>query len=218
MNSIQPDLSFDDETHTYRWRGSVCIGVTSLFDRVGTRQDDKHPWNPIGCPDFCKTEHDSNFGSAFHKIPEIVLNGGNPKYPESMKPWVENFYQFLEKYPVKPLYDQNGKPLIEYPVYSVKYKYAGTIDLVAWLDSTIYLIDWKTSSSYQKSYSLQTAAYEQAFREVFEGVIFPRKSKIVRMTVLINADEFKLYPRDQKTGSGDFNTFLSILNTYRFAA
>jgi hypothetical protein len=209
---IQQDLTFNEETHSYFWMGKPVDGVTGIMDRVGTRQNDRSPWNPVGCPDFAKREHDSNFGSAFHKVAEAVLHGYNVDFPESMTPWVEQFGNFLREFKPVPLTDPNGNKLIEYPMYSVRYKYAGTLDLAAYnKDGDIYLIDWKTATSYQKSYRLQTAAYEQLLKEVM-GI----KEKIHRLTVLINQDNYHLFERSGQPL--DWVLFQSVLNTYRMAA
>lgn len=211
-----PDLTFDEEHHKYFWRRVVCQGVTGVMDRIGVRENDQKPFIPIGCPDFAKRVHDSNFGSACHAVYEIILKGGIPKYPIEMEPWVKAFLLFLSENKFKPLYDQNGNPLIEYPMYSVSYRYAGTPDLIAINDKDeIILFDWKTATSYQKSYSYQTAAYEQLTRETFGGKLFPINKKIKRITVLFNADGYKLVPA---TDTSDWTMFLSMRNILAKAA
>jgi len=217
---IQPDLTFNEEHHKYFWRGVVCQGVTSVMDRVGVRENDQKPFIPVGCPDFAKTEDSRKWGSAFHWIAEIVLRGGNPVFKDEQKqidsiPWINTFRRFLEENKFKPLYDQNGHPLIEYPMYSVKYRYAGTPDLVAINDKDeIILFDWKTAQSYQKSYSYQTAAYEQLVKEVFGGKLFPINKKIIRRTMLFTANGY-LPPFERKNESRDWTKFLSMLNILR---
>jgi hypothetical protein len=96
-------------------------------------------------------------------------------------------------------------------MYSVTYRYAGTPDLIA-LDSrgVINLLDWKTSTTYSKTYALQTAAYEQLVREVLGY----KREKIVRKTILFAPDGYKIFS-GEKT---DWNNFLSLYNTLKFAA
>ena len=53
----------------------------------------------------------------------------------------------------------------EQHIFSDKYQYAGTIDLVVELDGKIWLLDIKTSNSLHTSYDLQLAAYAQAWNE-----------------------------------------------------
>lgn len=232
MNHIQyPDLSFDEAEHRYLWRGQIVIGVTSVFDRVGYRKSSNDFWNPLGIPDFCKSEESSGWGSAFHKIPEIILNGGSvnipdPEKAEEAKPYIEGFNNFLSDYPTEPLCDQNGKKIIEYPLYSELLKLAGTPDFFGLLKSCFVLLDWKTSEAYAKTYGPQTAAYEKLVKEVFENrplftlegepVFIRPSSKVKRITVLFGPKFKKGYKPCEGKGS-DWNDFLSILNTYKFA-
>lgn len=80
---------------------------------------------------------------------------------------IENFYDFMNKYKVKPLipeqsivyikYDEDGKPIIE---ESLK----GTIDLIGEMETEngmeTVLIDWKTSKQFKdSSYQVQLTGY-----------------------------------------------------------
>lgn len=59
----------------------------------------------------------------------------------------------------------------EYHVFSDKYEYAGTIDLVCKLKGKIWLLDIKTSNSLHTSYDLQLAAYAEAWNETHSDKI-----------------------------------------------
>jgi hypothetical protein len=50
-------------------------------------------------------------------------------------------------------------------VWSDKYKYAGTADLVCKMNDQVWLLDLKTSNSIHKSYDLQLASYAKALEE-----------------------------------------------------
>lgn len=67
---------------------------------------------------------------------------------------------------------------LEVPVWSVKYKYAGTLDFYGWLGRTPVVLDWKTSSGIFPEYHLQVASYMQALREMKQGQ--PKTAFIVR--------------------------------------
>ncbi len=234
-----PDLSFDEAFHRYLWRGQVVQGTTSVFDRVGYRKNSESAWHPVGCPDIAKSNIASSWGSAFHRIAEIILKGGTVNFNDAEKqkeaqPYIDSFNLFLAYNTIEPLYDENGTALIEYPMYSETYKYAGTLDFCGinrvFKKNSIYLADWKTSSSYMKSYALQTAAYEQLVREVFDNkkrflytkdgeVVMIRKNTVfVRQTILFNPvfDDkgYRVFGGDLR----DWNKFLSLLNVLEFAA
>jgi hypothetical protein len=56
----------------------------------------------------------------------------------------------------------------EYHLFSDKYKYAGTADLIVKLRGKIWLLDIKTSNSLHTSYDLQLSAYAQAWNETHD--------------------------------------------------
>lgn len=110
----------------------------------------------------------------------------------------------------------------ERKVYSRKYKYAGTMDGLAIVDSCdnpacchkffidqLSLIDWKSSNHLRIEYLYQTAAYQQAEQEEFGKEI--RARWILRLGK--EDGEFEAwYEEDFQT---DFLTFLACLDLYR---
>lgn len=219
-----PDLTFDEKEHIYKWHGRSVPSVTGIFDRIGYRKDDKSPWNPIGCPDFAKREHDREFGNVFHLCSNgIMLENEvtikDPDKAKEMLPWIEQVYEFKSKYPISPLYDSNGNALSEYPMYSEIHHIAGTPDFIGRLlkNGVIWIIDWKTGA-YQKNYAWQTAGYEIIFREVFGGILLDKREKIVRVTVTFSPDRRAPQPFIRDNHPEDAISFKSILNTFRLAA
>lgn len=214
-----PHLQFDEATHVYTWNGKQVPSVTGIFDRVGHRKNDKSAWVPYGCPDFAKREHDSVFGHAFHKMANAMVCGKEVSFPEEMLPWHEKIKMFIERYRLEPLFDQAGNIISEYPMYSLFHGYCGTPDFCCRdISGKILVLDWKSSGIYQKSYSLQTAGYALILRELFGGVIFDKREKIVRCTVLFSPDKEYPEPVFRKNNPEDFINFQSILNTFKLAA
>lgn len=213
---IQNDLTFNEEEHEYQWKGKAVTGVTSILGNVGIRTFDKkgvERWSPIGFNDqWVGDDTAANFGVALHKIAEAIIQNFDVNYPESMEPWVRSLRSFLHDYPLVPLTDLNGNPLTEYPMYSERYKYAGTPDLVGMTNKDdVWLVDWKTADSFQKHWNLQTAAYENLLREVFKI-----KKKITRVIVQITADKY--IPNFRSGHPEDWSGFLSANNVLRMAA
>jgi hypothetical protein len=62
----------------------------------------------------------------------------------------------------------------EIHVFSDKYEYAGTIDLILEINGEIWIIDIKTSNTLPKVYHYQTAAYAMAWNECFDKPIMKR--------------------------------------------
>ena len=84
---------------------------------------------------------------------------GNARYSQLVWEMILKFYDFWTTYKPKPI-------MCEEFVFSDKYKYAGTADLVVELEGETWLLDLKTSNSIHKSYDLQLAAYAKALEEV----------------------------------------------------
>lgn len=217
---IQNSLSFDEEKHVYLWNGKPVPSVTQIFDRVGIREDDKSPWKPLGCPDFAKREHDAVFGRAFHKLANAIVLKKEVSFPEEMLSWHDKIFKFVSRYNLEPLFDQQGIPIAEYPMFSVFHKFSGTPDFCCHdsKSGNIWIIDWKSSAIYQKSYSWQTAGYSLLLREVFGGKIFDSREKIVRCTVMVSATKEEPEPIFRNNNPEDFIAFQSILNTYKLSS
>ena len=71
----------------------------------------------------------------------------------------------------------------EIHLFSDKYKFAGTCDLIVEIEGERWLLDIKTSKSLHTSHELQLAAYTQAWNELYEekidriGIIWLKSSK-----------------------------------------
>jgi hypothetical protein len=106
-------------------------------------------------------------GTQVHNAVEAFLNGeeikwldafGNAMYSLDVWKMILKFADFWNKY----------KPELvatEYHLFSDKYKYAGTADIIVRLNDKLWLLDVKTSNSLHTSYDLQLAAYAKAWSE-----------------------------------------------------
>jgi hypothetical protein len=201
-------LEFDESTHTYTWNGSVVPSVTQLLSRVGVKRDDESHWNSISGSEFMHgCEVQAEFGTHFHMVAELYIRKILGEYDPAMEPWVKGLEKFME------VHSNLGTVLLEEPIYSKRYGYAGTLDWLS-VDSqseTYYLIDWKTSVAFSPTWYMQTAAYEQLVRESL-GI----KKKIIRMPVRVFEFDYFAYPR--RNNPEDWNKFLSVLNVYKMAA
>jgi hypothetical protein len=103
-----------------------------------------------------------NIGTFLHQWIEHYIKGESPGMPvnENLKESVNKFLGWTEKHKVKFI-------LSEQMVYSVKYKYAGTLDFVCTIDGKLYLGDTKTSSGIYPEMLVQTSAYRFARHEEF---------------------------------------------------
>ncbi len=206
-------LTFNPENHEYCVDGIVKPSVTHILSNVGTRRegsDGKKHWSPIGFDDrfFDESGNASKFGEHFHFVARCKVSEVDVEYDPRMRPWVRGLEKFLHDY--RKTFSGITRQLVEVPMYSKKYGYAGTPD---WYFETVrenFNIDWKTGI-FQKSSRIQTAGYGNLEMELFGYKKMPR-----RMVIQILPDDYKV--DDRKRNPEDWNNFLSLLNTWKMAA
>lgn len=108
----------------------------------------------------------------------------------------------------------NLEPLwIEQTVFSATHQYAGTIDLVAWLDlppagRTLAVLDWKTGKAIYPEARLQNVAYAWAYHEMGHADA-PPVGVIVRLPKLEKDPEFETLTVAREEWSPNFHAFLA---------
>lgn len=99
-------------------------------------------------------------GTRVHRRLEQILQGREFKTtPKELKPYIDAFNSWADE-----VNFSSYTP--EHFVYSNKYKYAGTADLICKIDDDWWLIDFKTSKAIYDEYGLQIRAYGYAFEEM----------------------------------------------------
>lgn len=88
-------------------------------------------------------------------------NNGVAKYNLDVWKMILKFAEFWNKYEPKLI-------ATEYHIFSDKYEYAGTIDLIIELNNEIWLLDIKTSNSLHTTHELQLGAYAAAWNETHD--------------------------------------------------
>ena len=107
---------------------------------------------------------------------EWLDNNGYSKYSLEIWKMILKFHEFWTTY--KPTLIES-----EIHLFSDKFIYAGTCDLVVEINNEKWLLDIKTSNSLHTSYNLQLAAYAQAWNELYEekidrvGILWLKSSK-----------------------------------------
>lgn len=125
----------------------------------------------------------SERGTRLHSCCENYLLQGNPIIEnEEDRPMFENcFLSELNKF--------DNIHCLEAPLYSHKYKYAGTVDCISEFNGVPSIIDFKTSAKPKKlewipSYFMQTTLYSIAFEEM-TGI------RIDNMVIIIGVDNLQ---------------------------
>ena len=107
---------------------------------------------------------------------EWLDDNGYSKYSLEIWKMILKFHEFWTTY--KPILIES-----EIHLFSDKFIYAGTCDLVVEINNEKWLLDIKTSNSLHTSYNLQLAAYAQAWNELYEekidrvGILWLKSSK-----------------------------------------
>ena len=99
-------------------------------------------------------------GSLVHDTVERLATGRPVEISQEIRPAITAFQEFNE-----------GRNIIFHPefverqVWSLRHRYAGTVDAIATVDGKFGVLDIKTSSGFYAEYNLQTAAYMTALQE-----------------------------------------------------
>lgn len=198
-------LTFDEETHTYRYNGKIVPSVTQVMSRVGVREKDGE-FKPIGSSDYCHDQRAADFGVEFHKVAEFLVQGYRANYDPDMEPWVVGLRKFIDEWELKPI-------AVEKLLYS-RLGYAGMVDFFGGCKLGEHvIIDWKSSSAAQSYWNNQTAAYENAIKEEYKI-----RRALPRVAVRFFEYGYKAIVRDTRKNPEDWTLFHSALNVLKLAA
>jgi hypothetical protein len=103
----------------------------------------------------------------------------------------------------------------EQQIYSKKYKYAGTMDWLGYIEikgeKILCVIDWKTGRGLYKNYDLQVSSYIKAYCEMFPRKTHPKRAFLLQLGKNKCGYSFK----EIKELDKDFERFLRILETWK---
>ena len=161
------------DSRFYSRNGKYYPSVTSVLNYF-PKNNFFHSWlKDVGHNSDIIMRKAAHEGTQVHNAIEEFLKGneiqwidewGNAKFQIDVWKMILRFADFWNQ--VKP-------ELIsaEYHLFSDKYEYAGTADLVVRINDELWLLDIKTSNSLHTSYDLQLAAYTQAWNETHTEAI-----------------------------------------------
>lgn len=151
-NEDKDIISFDAEKHEYIVNGNVVPCVSDIIAVYGKEIEEGD--------DLENTmEAAAERGTVCHKVLEMLLGGREPEYPSAYEMYVDAIRLFLSEHTILPL-------AIETPIYSEKYGYAGTPDLLCYFDGVLSLLDYKFVAQILKTkVKAQLNAYCKAYEE-----------------------------------------------------
>jgi hypothetical protein len=154
----------------------------------------------------------SEIGSQAHALIEWTLKakllqqpGPAPRVSDKAQWSFMAWEDWAKSVKLKPLY-------VEQVVYSRRFGYAGTLDLLAEVDGKLTVVDWKTGKAVYAEAHLQNAAYRQAIREMGHGN--PVQGIIVRLPKVDTDPEFQAVVADQEKFS--FDAFLHAFELWNW--
>lgn len=161
-----------------------------------------------GAPDAAKNSAAVK-GTRVHALAEKLANDEEVIVPEELAGHVDSCVKFLDEWGVQPVWS-------ELAVLSEKWKYGGTLDLIADLaDGDRWLLDWKTNKNgpYGDT-AFQLAAYRYAEFCLADGPV--KVPEVDRCGVVwLRSDGYELYPYE--ADEAVFRQFLYITQCARAA-
>jgi len=195
MAGREVDFRYDGQTHSYYLKGLRIPGVTQVM---------------AGINDFLGIDTEvmaaaQERGTLVHTATALydrdALTLEEMQADTVLEPYVRAWVKFRDDVLFIP-------EAIEVQVYSVRHRYAGTIDRIGELRRVRVVLDIKTGAALNPVTALQLAAYQVAYNERN-----PKAKVWERWAIQLGADgKYKLH--QYKDDAGDWSAFLSALNLY----
>jgi hypothetical protein len=201
-------LTFNAETHTYYWEKIQTPSVTQIINEwmeinvYGTKYfTNRYTGLTIAADVFREA---GEFGTAVHAGCRVLARGRALDYmalhPSLYHPLAE-FMQWMKDY-------APDFALIEEPLYSKKFHYAGTPDIVGTIKRRPIIVDIKTGAFDMAG--VQLAGYEQLYRERIRRGTLHMDRYVLQLPK--DGGAYKFIPcRD----NGDFACFMSMWDVKR---
>lgn len=191
---------FREEDHTY-WAGALRLpSVTEILKPL------------MGDLRFVRADllqHKSELGQAVHKAIELHLLD-DLEY-SSLSPVVAQYFdQFLKFEKETGFQSFSTEEIISHPA-----GYAGRFDAAGRTRTKSGIFDWKTTSALSPVVALQMAAYLAAYEQIADRKKFPFLN---RFALRLTNDSYRLVEYSNSDFSGDFKTFVSLLNLHQWCA
>lgn len=192
------EILFNPDGHVYTVEGRTVPSVTTVLEKAGLT--DFSMVNPVLLARKSRQGTLAHLATEYDDLGILDESTVSPR----ILPFLEAWRRFKKEFSFEP-------QEIELPVYSAKYRYAGTLDRVGTIKGELALIDLKTSSRVDLiSVGPQTAAYEYAYKE-WSG--FDKRKKVKRYCVKLSPEgDYKLINCDNKNDFSVFIHALSIIN------
>ena len=159
-----------------------------------------------------KLEAAGDIGTALHERIEWELKRQLSAITEAATPpviaqeaqWAFDAWQkWADESKLEPL-------MIEQKVYSLKYGFAGTSDMIGRVNGMLVVSDWKTSSGLYLEHLIQVSAYREALREMGHFTDEPMGGAIVKLPKTAGDKKFKAAVLTPEEMDEYFKVFLCV--------
>lgn len=130
----------------------------------------------------------ADWGTLVHAAIQGVLCGERKTVPSSIAPSVKAFLEWKKG---KEFFLLDGPEGVERRVLDKDHRYAGTIDLVVMHEGKKGIVDIKTGGSIWDEYSLQTAAYANAYNKSIGSTLFERGGGRCETRWILRVDQYE---------------------------
>jgi hypothetical protein len=174
------EIIFDEEPHTYTFRGRRYDSVTQVIQLAGLGYD----WSVVPQD---RLEYAQRRGRLVHMACHYIDDGDLKleSVAEEIRGYVEAYFLFRAECAIKPI-------AVEKKMVSEAMGLAGTPDLVCFLRGQRVVIDRKTSQIMSKSMGLQTAGYKALWNALFPNTPIRERYGLR----LEKTGKYKLFPHD----------------------
>lgn len=190
-----PELAFVESTHTYTLYGQKIPSVTQLMAPLTAAA-----YNGI---DTEVLNRAADKGTEVHEAAENYANFGIEDISPEHRGYFDGFREWFDE--VKPVVVST-----EFQTYHKYLIYGGTVDLLAYIDDMLYVIDYKTTYRVEKMLTrVQLEAYKQAL--LSHGIPVTRKA-VLHLQKTGRAKLLEYEPDDEKA----WEVFGSLVNVNNF--
>jgi|SRR3989304_5303078 len=178
------------ENHEYLLNGFTYVSVTTLLKHFGMSPD----YDSFG------TDYSRSLGTVLHEACALLDEDNLGEFDPAITGRLMGYKKFLEMY--QPKWE-----IIEKPLVSVIWRFAGTPDRYGVMDMKNIILDIKSGYP-DDSHNLQTAGYEILLNAFLVG-----KKKMERYALYLMENDFKLVKHEDKT---DESIFLALTQAYNW--
>lgn len=201
-------LTFNKQTHTYYWDDKTVPSVTQIIHEwmeinvYGIKYyTNRYTGTTINADTFRQA---GDFGSAVHTGVKILAEGRKLDFNTMHSSLNRPLSEFLR-------WQGDYNPdivLVEQALYSKKYCYAGTPDLIAIINRRLSVIDIKTGGFSMAG--VQTSGYEQLYREHTKKNMLHMPRYILHLPK--DGGDYQFIKQNNES---DFDCYLALLRAHQ---